>query len=363
MTRQPALGYMPALDGLRACAVGAVILLHSGLGVAPGGTLGVDVFFVLSGFLITSLLVEEHDATATVDLRAFYLRRVLRLMPALVCLVVATLVLSLSGVLSLPAEFDRGAVLRGSAIAVTYLTDLAIAFTHVTVGPFFHLWSLAIEEHFYLLWPWALLAMLRSGWARRRVIAFLLCAMLAVAVWRAVVFLVWGAGGHALYSFDTQADHLLAGCGLAFGLPWLRRRAGDPVFRGRLRAVAVVAAAGLTALVLVPLSDAALALGGFVLIYLLATCVIAHLVSGAPLGPFQPLSWPLMVYLGKLSYALYLWHFVVFHALTAGTLGVSKSTSIVVRVAVAFALSAASYHLVERYFLSKKPPRPRLVRA
>ena len=344
--------YVPALDGLRAIAVTAVIALHSGVGLATGGWIGVDVFFVLSGFLITTLLLREEEQTDRLRLGSFYIRRLLRLMPALVFLLAVTLTVALLAQGHLPTSFAPEHVLSGSAVAGTYVTDLIVAFTHVQVGPFLHTWSLAVEEHFYLLWPLILGLALARGWPRRRIAVGTIAAMLLILAWRAAVYRSEGPSFHFLYSVDTQADHLLAGCLLALVMPSIY---ADVVRHRRpLYGAALVALAVLLVLIVKPMSNGLLAVGGFVAIYLLSATVVLYLVSGPVQGPLRILQTRPFVLVGQLSYALYLWHYVIFHALTPEVLGTSRAVSIVTRLALTFLLATFSYVVVERYFLRLK---------
>ena len=170
MTEQVRLRHVPALDGLRGLAVVAVVLYHAALKWMPGGFLGVDVFFVISGYLITSLLLAEWSARGSVDLAAFWRRRLRRILPAVTTLIVATLAFAL---IFLPADVPR---LRVDALAAfTYSSNWYLVFGHqpyfeVAGRPslFQHLWSLAIEEQFYLLWPpmfVGLMLIARPRWA------------------------------------------------------------------------------------------------------------------------------------------------------------------------------------------------------
>ncbi len=163
MESRARLGYVPALDGVRAVAVLLVVACHA-LSM-PGGFLGVEIFFVLSGFLITTLLLEERQAQGRLGLRSFYIRRVWRLYPALAALLAAWLVLSALGLTPLPPAGEAVGVL----VSGTYLANAANAwFFPLPIG-LQHLWSLALEEQFYLLWPplLALVLYKRIGWRAR----------------------------------------------------------------------------------------------------------------------------------------------------------------------------------------------------
>ncbi|HEY0485900.1 MAG TPA: acyltransferase, partial [Mycobacteriales bacterium] len=211
--------YVPALDGVRALAVVAVLLFHGGVAAARGGFLGVDAFFVLSGYLITSLLLAEHARTGTIALTAFWGRRARRLLPALLVLVAFTAV---AGHATLaPDELAR---LRGDALAaLLYVANWRMiahgtGYFDTTAAPSLlqHTWSLAIEEQFYLLWPLVLLLVLGG---RRRPLPALCLAGIGLS---AVAAAVLGAPGHdvgrAYYGTDTRAASLLIGALLAAAL-------------------------------------------------------------------------------------------------------------------------------------------------
>jgi peptidoglycan/LPS O-acetylase OafA/YrhL len=183
---------LPGLDGLRAIAVLAVVLYHLDVSWMPGGFLGVDVFFVLSGFLITTLVVEEIERTGRLGLRDFYLRRARRLLPALLVLLA---VLSLLSLLVLPEE--RAELRRDVVAALLYVSNWSYVFTEQSyfeaVGrpPLLqHLWSLAVEEQFYLLWPAVIVVAMVAG--RRRVRLVALIAAVVSTIWMAVLAVAHG---------------------------------------------------------------------------------------------------------------------------------------------------------------------------
>lgn len=246
----PGTGWLPALDGVRALAVLAVVAFHVDPALVPSGSLGVEVFFVLSGFLITRLLLAEHARTGTVRLRGFYARRLRRLMPALVLLVLAqTVVLGVHGRLS-------GAYAADAARALSYTDDLFLGYGG-TRGPFALTWSLSIEEQFYLLWPAVLLALLarlrRSGRRGGRPLVPALARLVALAV--AVHLLVAAtvpAGWVPNFLPSSRLDALLAGALLAAGTRTSQQRQR---FSAYVPApVAALALAGLGVCVLLPAS-------------------------------------------------------------------------------------------------------------
>ena len=212
------LPYLPGLDGLRAIAVGMVVLYHAGVAWLPGGFLGVEVFFVISGYLITALLLAERRQLGRIALGTFWFRRARRLFPALSLLLVAVLTFV---VLWLPGEVAR---VRGDALAALgYVTNWYYIFRQLSyfeaVGrpsPLQHLWSLAIEEQFYLLWP-PLLILLLPRWPRRHILAALVAAA-ASTLLMAFLYQPHADPSRVYYGTDTRAAGLLFGSALA--LAW-----------------------------------------------------------------------------------------------------------------------------------------------
>ena len=208
--------HLTGLDGLRAIAVLAVLAYHAGFAQAQGGFLGVEVFFVISGYLITTLLLAEHRRTGRIDPIRFWLRRARRLLPALFLLLAGTLAFA---VVVVPQEIAR---LRPDALAaLAYVTNWHLIARDQsyfeTIGRpslFMHLWSLAIEEQFYLLWPLTLAVLLGAG--RRAGLAITVVGALGSAVWMAVLFQPGGDPSRMYYGTDTRLTGLLLGAALAF---------------------------------------------------------------------------------------------------------------------------------------------------
>jgi peptidoglycan/LPS O-acetylase OafA/YrhL len=299
------LGYNPALDGLRALAVSGVVVQHAGF--EEGGYFGVTVFFVISGYLITGLLLAEHDSTGRIDLGAFYRRRFARLGPAL--LLVSAVVLG--WLLSIRAPLTTWwAGLLGT---LTYTTDLLLA-TPVAahVGSYYEWsWSLGIEEQFYLVWPLLMILLLRR---RAGHLALVLASAAAIVLgWLDRAALSRGHPSHARvnFAFDTHMDAIafgaliaLAVAGNSFGL-WARTIAQLSCLAG---------AVGLFVVILQPwqtLDLTTLDAGGYGQVAVLCAAIVA----GVVIAPRGPLSWVLsravLVHLGKLSYGLYLWNLLL----------------------------------------------------
>ena len=306
------LPYLPALDGLRALAVGAVLLYHAEVPWLPGGFLGVEVFFVISGYLITSLLLAEWHQTGSVDVVGFYVRRARRLLPAVFTAILVTLAFAS---LFLPEE---AAGLRGDAVAafgyVTnwHLIDEQKSYFVVMGRPSLlqHLWSLAVEEQFYLLWP-LLLAIGARRLGRRGLIAAVLAGAVASSVLMAALYAPGQDPSRLYYGSDTRAAGLLFGAALA--LVW---QPGRPTGTGVGRAFDLLGLLALGGLVwlLVVLDEfqPVLYQGGFAAVAVttaLAISTAAH--PGARLMSLGMGSAPLR-WLGTRSYSIYLWHWPIF---------------------------------------------------
>jgi peptidoglycan/LPS O-acetylase OafA/YrhL len=364
-TQGKRLGYLPGLDGLRALAVIAVILYHADLGWAPGGFLGVEIFFVISGYLITSLLLVEWQTRGQIDFKNFWLRRARRLLPALYLVIASVLTFA---VLFLP---DEVASLRGDALAALgYATNWYFILVHksyfATIGRpslFQHLWSLAVEEQFYVLWP-LLLTLLLKLFQPRRAVFLVIAGALASTALMALLYQPDVDPSRIYYGTDTRAAGLLAGAALAFlWKPWLGqkepwrkkkkpRRFQKKGWRPDARWLDVLGLAALAALVVECLRisefDPLLYQGGFALVSLTTLVVIAAAVHprarlGEGLLGRQPLRW-----IGQRSYGIYLWHYPIF-MVTRPQLDVPLDglPLLALRLAATFVIAELSYRLVE----------------
>ncbi|HIW76425.1 MULTISPECIES: acyltransferase family protein [Gordonibacter] len=346
--------YIPALDGLRALAVLAVIAYHMHMPWAPGGLLGVTVFFVLSGYLITSLLLIEHDNTSTIDLPHFWLRRVRRLVPAIVFVVVCTAALCTLFNHELLTKM-RPDVLPSLLFFNNWwqiFHDVSYFEALGSPSPLAHFWSLAIEEQFYLVWPVALLVSLKAG-AKKTTLrnATLVLAALS-ALEMALLFDPTADPSRVYYGTDTRAFSLLIGAWLAFAWPSHQLGAqGSVKLSKRVRTVLDVVGVG--ALVGVVLMMAFsngfspfLYEGGLVLCSALTAVVIAVMVHPASLLGRAAGAAPL-VWIGKRSYGIYLWHYPLLLLMDPGGVGEVPWWLRLVQVAVVFACAAFSYRFVE----------------
>jgi peptidoglycan/LPS O-acetylase OafA/YrhL len=352
------LSYLPGLDGLRAFAVIAVLLYHAELPWIRGGFLGVEVFFVISGYLITTLLLTEWHQQGRINLMGFWLRRARRLLPALYLLLAVTLSFA---VVFLPGEVAR---LRDDALAAFgYVTNWYLILGEQsyfeTVGRpslLQHLWSLAVEEQFYLLWP-LLLAIALWGaaplgrWRRRRLALFIALAGAAgSALLMATLYQPDVDPSRVYYGTDTRVAGLLFGAALAF--VWAPGQTSRWTGRTRLLLLDVAGLVALGTLVWFCLRldqyQPFLFQGGFALVALATTVVILvavhpHTHLGSHLLGWRPLRW-----IGLRSYSIYLWHWPVF-MLTRPELDVPITglPLLVLRLAVTIVLADLSYRFVE----------------
>jgi peptidoglycan/LPS O-acetylase OafA/YrhL len=345
--------YLPGLDGLRALAVGAVVAYHMDLGWAQGGLLGVGVFFTLSGYLITDLLLRQYERTGGLQLADFWLRRARRLLPALfVMLTVVVAWVTLLDRSLLPAV--RGAA---SASAV-YVTNWWLIAQHSSYfaqfappSPLGHLWSLAVEEQFYLIWPWLLWLGLR--WKRtgadsyRRLAAASLLLAAASAVAMALLYRPGYDPTRIYDGTDTRAFALLIGAALAF--VWPSTRLPVQVDRRTRWVLDGMGAAGLTVFAVLVWRTSEyspfLYRGGLVLLSFATALMVASAASpasrfGRILGG-ESLRW-----LGVRSYGIYLWHFPII-VLTTPAAGGDTPSRRVLQLAAIIGCAAVSWRYVE----------------
>ena len=352
--------HVPALDGLRGVAVLAVVLFHfeftiSGRYVAKGGFLGVDAFFVLSGYLITNLLLSEWADTSAVNLREFWTRRARRLFPALAITLAVMCVF-----VTFVAIPDVRAQLRGQMLATMfYVTNWNFILSGESYveqftypSPLRHMWSLAIEEQFYLLWPIVVAVVLR--WRRDARVVMWTALALAVAstVWMALLFQPDTDPSRVYYGTDTRLQSLTLGAALAAALAAGITVRGA-VARKTLGWVAVAASAWL-ALTWSRTNyvDPWLYTGGFLLLALAVCIVILACVEGTDPGRENPvaaaLSWMPLRWLGLISYGVYLYHWPVFVYFNAERLGIEGFPLLFARLAITLTFAIPSYLFVER---------------
>ena len=332
-----------ALDGLRAIAVAMVFAFHIDSSAIPGGYQGVMLFFALSGFLITTLLLQEWRDTSRIQLRAFYARRFLRLMPALLVMVVVTVAASVVlGTFTVTTMKD-------AASGLGYVMDIYAPASHTIGGGYAHTWSLAVEEQFYLIWPAVLVFTLTRRRNLLRVVIGWMLALTALTAVLAMTDVVYRGGMYRLPT--TQFPVIGAGIVLAVVLDgprgaWLLRVLARPV----VPAVAIVGAIAL--LFTTPHGADWLYLGGYPAVGLMFAALIGTVLAVPGSAVTRALSVRPLVWLGRRSYGFYLWHVPVIYLLAAHTH--SRLVEGVVALTLSLIATALSWRLVETPFLRLK---------
>ncbi|CRH17992.1 acetyltransferase [Carnobacterium maltaromaticum] len=347
--------YMSGLDGLRALAVIGVIFYHLTPHILPGGFLGVPIFFVLSGYLISDLLIQEFEQNGKISLKQFWKRRLNRLYPALV-----TMLILVTGWITI---FERSLLLNIRNMILTSLVYLnnwwqisqgASYFDRFTTpSPFVHLWSLAIEGQFYLIWPvivvFAIVFIKRNDWIFYTFIGVSILSALLMAI----LYVPGADPSRVYYGTDTRAFSLLIGSALAFIWPSTKLKKNLPnAGRVTLDAVGVLSL-GLLIWLMVQLmdSDPFTYYGGifiFSLISGILVAVVAHPATWlAKLLSLQPLKW-----IGQRSYGLYLWQYpvMILYEVKVGDTSLHPLRHLIIQITLIILISEASYRFVEMPF-------------
>jgi peptidoglycan/LPS O-acetylase OafA/YrhL len=342
------LTHEPGLDAVRAVAVLMVVTTHLFLFFVfskefvwlAGGFLGVEIFFVLSGFLITALLLGEHDRSGRISFRGFYRRRALRLLPALVVMLFAYLVYSII------THQDMGVEVKSLLASLFYIVNwLEVRNQAVTNS---HLWSLAVEEQFYAVWPLITAALLASALTRRHAIKIIFAAIVGLTIWTMVL---WRPGtgfiliGRIYNRTDVQGVPLLVGALAAY------------LWTGRMVPVRLVRFLAIPSIVLIGLCawnfDVTTGFywdGGLALISVAAAIVILAVVD----GHWSALAWAPITAVGRVSYGLYLWHIPVFYAVAHSGDRLATSVQIPLALLITAGVTTASWYFVEVPFLRMK---------
>lgn len=343
--------YMPGLDGLRALALIGVMGYHWNFGFAGGGFLGVSLFFVLSGYLITNILASQWHHQRRIDLKDFWIRRFRRLLPAMLLMLFILVVWV--------TLFDRSrlATLRGEVLgAVMYISNWQFIFQQQSYfesfgppSPLGHFWSLAVEEQFYLLWPLIMLAGLKLFPRRGQLFAFIAAGAAVSALVMAVIYQPGSDPSRVYYGTDTRAFGLLIGAGLAIVWPSWKLSSHVPIaVRRRLN---ITGAAALLIILFmmwqVDRYDPFLYRGGMLLFSMAAAVLVAVLAHPAA-SISRLLSWKPLLWVGVRSYGIYLWHYPVMiltsPASGSGDLSLPK---VALQITASIILAALSWKYVE----------------
>jgi len=347
------LGYIPALDGLRALAVVAVLLYHADQKWIPGGFLGVDVFFVISGYLITCLLLSDFQQTHGIGLKRFWYRRARRLLPALFAML---FVVSLYAIFFLPDVLDQ---LRGEVIAaLTYVENWFLIFRNLSYfqsagrPPLLqHVWSLAVEEQFYLFWPLILMLVLTVwGKSRKALLIGVLCGVAISTLEMAILYHPYTDPSRVYYGTDTRVAALLLGAALAFvWAPW--RLIGRT---GRNAGIVLDIVAVLSAFLLFYFFlnfgeyDPSLYRGGFLLVAAVSALLIAATVHPATKFVPKVLAVNVFLWIGVRSYGIYLWHWPIYMVTRPHSdIPLTGIPLLVLRLTLTFVVAALSYKYIE----------------
>jgi peptidoglycan/LPS O-acetylase OafA/YrhL len=343
--------YLPGLDGLRAIAVVAVIGYHVGVPWLEGGLLGVGMFFTLSGYLITMILVREWDRTGGIDLRNFWVRRARRLLPAVIVLLLVVLAAT-----ALVAPWDLGTRLWESLAAMLYVSNWTTIAAGVSYfdrfggpGALDHLWSLAVEEQFYVVWPLLFLGLLRAWRGRLSRVAQATLVLAALSfVLMAVVAVPGFDNTRAYEGTDTRAGGLLIGAAVA--MAWRPDRLTAriaPRARLVLDGIGVVALGTILWLFVATAQHSMWLYRGGILTLSIATVALVAVVVHPASRLGNALGGRSLVWIGERSYGIYLWHLPIIAFTPAAVWADQPLLRAGMQVALAFALAAVSWTYLE----------------
>jgi peptidoglycan/LPS O-acetylase OafA/YrhL len=342
------LKYVPELDGLRGIAVLAVIMFHSGVPWLRGGFIGVDIFFSLSGFLITTLLIQEYDKKNIISLKKFYLRRVIRLMPALLALLIVYILASYSLL-----DFNKANEnLKDALIVFFYSANWTRALGMNRPTMLGHTWSLSVEEQFYILWPLLLMILLR--FLASRLAIFMAIGLMTVASATSRIYMLQnGATFDRLYNgLDTRADALLVGCmlGVAMSVSTFNTLRNYRLFRKCFSLVCFLSLCLIS--IFGDWQSPSMYYWLFSITGISSTFLIVEAISSDPSPLKRFLKFPIFIRLGKISYGLYLWHYPIFYLLLQNKY--SWSQILVLGGFISICMAACSYYFLEKPVLRLK---------
>ncbi len=338
--------YWISLDGLRAVAVMIVLAGHAELSFPRSGGVGVDVFFVLSGFLITSILSAEAQRFGRIGLRNFYIRRALRLMP---CLLLTCGLFALWSVI-IEGHFPG----QELAYSLTYTSNWARALYDAKLSGLTHTWSLSAEEQYYLLWPWVIVGLERLYSRPLAKGAALLSLAAALALYRYGMVGTYSAP-RIYFGLDTHMDGLVLGSALSYGVRALGGEVSGSGSRLLGRVLAPASVATLLAIIYsITWRSPWMGRVGYALAAGASALIILDLVAGRHSIIKKPLSLKPLVFIGKISYGIYLIHFPVYHAIEHLMPDARPLIGLPLKASLSIAAASLSYFLLERRFLSLK---------
>lgn len=341
-----------SLDGLRGVSIILVLCVHLHI-ISPttsyvfaGGSLGVDVFFVISGFLITSILLNENAKNGHISLLNFYARRVLRLFPALISVVLFTCLVAV-----IVGSFSAlGITPLRLASVVGYFANWVRAYEPPAVWFLAHCWSLAVEEQFYLIWPIILITLLKFT-SRRTILTIVTSGIVLSGLLKIVLYLSGLATTRRIvYGSDTRADVVLMGCLIALLLHWdyLPKFLTNQETRGALTKSGTVIL--VTFFLIAGESFVPLYLGGFTVIAIAVAVVIIHIILTPESDLSRRLQYSPLVWIGKRSYGLYLWHWPIYEICRL----LPKPLIVISAIGGSLIVAALSYRFIELPFLRLK---------
>jgi len=343
-------GYVPELDGMRGVAILAVMIFHAGAPFLQGGFIGVDIFFVLSGFLITSLIINEYDSSSSLNLKNFYMRRLIRLAPALFLLL---LVFTLLSALLLSKDKAQSNHID-TIISLFYMSNWARAFSIHPPDYLGHTWSLSIEEQFYILWPLTLLGLLRT-FTNRWVIAFIAFSF-AISAWLLRIYLIDnGSSFERLYNgLDTRADTLMMGC--ALGVILSSGLLSNKIQLVLSKWLSILAPCVILCLVFISITmtwtNPKMYYWVFFAVEIFTVIILLHLFVNRDSFIHKLLSMKWIVWVGSISYGLYLWHYPIYRVMKS--LDYSGYEVITYGTFITFMVSMLSFYFLEKPILKLK---------